>query len=134
MRFPKQTIIYTRTKDRRPGIFARFFVWIVRVLPKIGPFRPLAFKTPSPEAERLFAESFKTARERYRAALQSVRANRLDLRNTDFDTGQPTRRGEYRLADDTYEELVSRLKKNPDVPPGMRADIERFYRTPIPTQ
>jgi hypothetical protein len=119
---------------RRPGIFARFFVWIVRVLPKIGPFRPLAFKTPSPEAERLFAESFKTARERYRAALQSVRANRLDLRNTDFDTGQPTRRGEYRLADDTYAELVSRLKKNPDVPPGMRADIERFYRTPIPTQ
>jgi hypothetical protein len=119
---------------RRPGIFARFFVWIVRVLPKVGPFRPLAFKTPSPEAERLFSESFKTARERYRALLQSVRANRLDLRNTDFDTGQPTRRGEYRLADETYAELASRLKKNPDVPPGIRADIERFYGTPVPTQ
>lgn len=122
------------TEYRRPGIFARFFVWIVRVLPKVGPFRPLAFKTPSPEAERLFTESFKTARERYRALLQSVRANRLDLRNTDFDTGQPTRRGEYRLADETYAELVSRLKKNPDAPPGMRADIERFYGTPVPTQ
>ena len=76
------------TKYQRPGIFARFFVWVVRVVPKIGPFKPLAFKTPSPEAERLFTESFTAARERYRALLQSVRANRLDLRNTDFDTGE----------------------------------------------
>jgi hypothetical protein len=122
------------TTYQHPGLFARFFVWVVRVLPKVGPFRPLAFKTPSPEAERLFAESFRTARERYRAQLQSVRANRLDLRNTDFDTGQPTRRGEYRLADETYAELVARLKKKSDVPPGIRADIARFYGTEIPTQ
>jgi Zinc dependent phospholipase C len=114
---------------RRPGAFARFFVWVVRVLPKVGPFKPLAFKTPSPEAERLFTESFKTARERYRTLLQSVRANRLDLRNTDFDTGEPTRRGEYKLADETYAELVDRLKKKTDVPPGIRADIARFYGT-----
>jgi hypothetical protein len=117
------------TTYRRPGLFARFFVWVVRLLPKVGPFRPLAFKTPSPEAERLFTESFKEARERYRAVLQSVRVNRLDLRNTDFDTGQPTRRGEYKLADETYAELVDRLKKKTDVPPGIRADIARFYGT-----
>ena len=114
---------------RRPGLFARFFVWVVRMLPKVGPFKPLAFKAPSPEAERLFTESFKEARERYRVLLQSVRANRLDLRNTDFDTGEPTRRGEYKLADDTYAELVDRLKKKTDVPRGIRADIARFYGT-----
>jgi hypothetical protein len=122
------------TKYQRPGIFARFFVWVVRVIPKIGPFKTLAFKTPSPEAERLFTDSFKTARERYRTLLQNVRANRLDLRNTDFDTGQPTRLGEYKLADETYAELVSRLKKKADVPPAIRADIARFYGTATPTQ
>jgi len=122
------------TTYQRPGLFARFFVWVVRVLPKVGPFKPLAFKTPSPEAEQLFTESFKAARERYRALLQSARANRLDLRNTDFDTGEPTRRGEYRLADETYAELVARLKKKTDVPPGIRADIARFYGSTTPTQ
>ena len=122
------------TTYQRPGLFARFFVWVVRVLPKVGPFKPLAFKTPSPEAEQLFTESFKAARERYRALLQSARANRLDLRNTDFDTGEPTRRGEYRLADETYAELVARLKKKTDVPPGIRADIARFYGSATPTQ
>jgi zinc dependent phospholipase C len=122
------------TKYQQPGIFARVFVWIVRVTPKIGPFKALAFKTPSPEAERLFTDSFKTARERYRMLLQSVRANRLDLRNTDFDTGKPTRLGEYKLADETYAELVARLKKKADVPPAMRADIARFYGTTTPTR
>jgi len=122
------------TTYKRPGLFARFFVWVVRVLPKVGPFKPLAFKTPSPESERLFTESFKSARERYRALLQSVRGNRIDLRNTDFDTGEPTRRGEYKLADETYAELVDRLRKKGDGPPGIRADIARFYGTATPTR
>jgi hypothetical protein len=140
----RNAFIYTYTRAQyerefgatyqRPGVFARFFVWVVRVLPKVGPFKPLAFKTPSPEAERLFTDSFKTARERYRAALQSIRGNRIDLRNTDFDTGEPTRRGEYMLADETYAELVDRLKKKTDVPPGIRADVARFYGTATPTQ
>ena len=143
-RVQRNAFVYTYTRQqyegefgrmyRRPGIFARFFVWIVRIMPKVGPFKTLAFKTPSPEAERLFADSFKTARERYRGLLQRVRENRLDLRNTDFDTGQLTRRGEYTLADETYAELVERLKKETDVPAAMRADIARFYGATTPTQ
>jgi zinc dependent phospholipase C len=113
---------------QRPGVFARFFVWVVRVLPKVGPFKALAFQTPSAEAERLFADSFKASRDRYRMLLQSVRGNRLDLRNTDFDTGQPTRRGEYTLADETYAELLSRLTSKKVAPPdALRADIMGFY-------
>jgi hypothetical protein len=122
------------TQYQRPGLFARFVVWIVRVVPKIGPFRALAFKTPSPEAERLFTESFKASLDRYRVLLQSVRGDRLELPNTDFDTGQPTRRGEYPLADATYAELLSRLtSKKVDVPDAMRADIMRFYQKVEPT-
>jgi hypothetical protein len=116
---------------KRPGVFARFFVWIVRVMPKIGPFKALAFKAPTPEAERLFTESFKTARERYRARLEAVRANSLNLENADYDTGRQTTRGEYPLADETYDELLGRLasKKPAEVPDAMRADIMRFYGT-----
>ena len=119
------------TTYRRPGIFARFFVWVVRVLPKVGPFKALAFRTPTPEAERLFTDSFKTARDRYRTLLATLRGNRLDLRNMDFDTGKPTRRGEYPLADDTYAELLSRLTsdKSGVVPDAIRADIVSFYGT-----
>jgi hypothetical protein len=117
------------TMYQRPGVFARVFVWVVRVLPKIGPFKALAFKTPNAEAERLFIDSFKTSRDRYRTLLDAARGNRLDLRNTDFDTGQPTRRGEYPLADDTYAELLDRLisPRPLTVPAAMRADIMRFY-------
>jgi hypothetical protein len=116
------------TTYRRPGLFARVFVWIVRVMPKIGPFRALAFRTPSPEGERLFTESFAASRDRYRMLLQSIRGNRLELANTDFDTGRPTMRGEYPLADDTYADLLSRLtSKKVPVPDAMRADIMRFY-------
>ena len=133
--------VYTRrqyerdfgTEYRRPGIFARFFVWFVRVMPKIGPFKALAFKTPTPDAEKLFTDSFKSSRDQYRMLLQAVRGNRLDLRNQDFDTGRPSRRGEYKLADETYAELASRLKKVPNAPDGIRADIARFYGTQAPT-
>jgi hypothetical protein len=65
--------------------------------------------------------------------LAAVRNNRLDLRNTDFDTGQSSRRGEYKLADETYAELAKRLRKVPDAPDGIRADIARFYGTQTPT-
>jgi hypothetical protein len=67
-------------------------------------------------------------------ALESVRGNSLQLANTDYDTGRPTRRGEYELADDTYAELLSRLTshKDADVPQATRADIMRFYGTVDP--
>jgi hypothetical protein len=135
----RSAFVYTYTRQqydtdfgamyRRPGVFARVFVWIVRVLPKIGPLKALAFKAPNAEAERLFIDSFTTSRDRYRAQLAAVRDNRLDLRNTDFDTGQSTRRGEYSLADDTYAELLERLSSHQPaaVPAAMRADIMRFY-------
>ena len=71
---------YTRTQYekefgkgyKRPGIFARLLVFIVRVLPKIGPLSALAFRTPTPEAEQLFGESFEAGREPYRARLEAV--------------------------------------------------------------
>jgi hypothetical protein len=101
-----------------------------RLLPKIGPLRPLAFETPTPEAERLFAESFTAARTRYRAMLAALAAGRrLDLPNTDFDTGTRSRFGEYPLADDTYAEILDTYasRRFAGMPVPLRHAIEQFY-------
>jgi len=97
------------TQYERPGWFARLVAFLYRLVPKIGPLKPLSFKTPTPEAERLFAESFKDTRARFGSSLDEVGRGRLDLPNTDFDTGKPSAHGEYALADDTYAELLRRL-------------------------
>jgi hypothetical protein len=117
------------TTYRRPGLFARFFVWVVRVIPKVGPFKVLGFRTPSDEIEQLLASSLRASHESYRAALNRLSQHNLQLLNTDVDTGELTNRGNYSLADNTYAELLNRLtsKQSADVPDAIRADIIRFY-------
>jgi hypothetical protein len=95
----------------KPGFFARIIGALYAILPKIGPFRPLAFKVPPPEAERLFLDSLTRTRARYRAALESLRAGRLNLSNLNFDTGKPSAPGDYPLADETLRELQKRLRQ-----------------------
>jgi hypothetical protein len=96
---------------RKPGAFARFIGVLYRILPKIGPFRPLSFKVPPPEAERLFLDSLARARARYTAALQAYRAGRLTLPDLNLDTGQAAAPGKYPLADETAAELARHLRK-----------------------
>lgn len=113
----------------KPHGFARFLALVYDLVPKIGPFRSLGFRVPTPEAERLFLESFTSARERYRQSLDALRAGRLRLPNTDFDTGQPTARGEYALADATYDELLDKLADRAfaDVPAALSANLVAYY-------
>jgi hypothetical protein len=114
---------------RKPALFARFLAFVYRIVPKVGPLRPLAFEAPTPQAEKLFAASFRDANDRFAAYLASLRAGRLDLRDTNFDTGGPSRHGRYGLADQTYEELLNRLsdRRFERVPPALGADIVAFY-------
>ena len=93
------------TDYRKPHGFARLIGWLYAIVPKIGPLRPLSFKVPTPEAEKLFLESLTRTRERYRAELESLRAGRLHLANIDLDTGKPSAPGEYALADLTLADL-----------------------------
>ena len=96
---------------KKPSFFARMLGALYSILPKIGPFRPLSFKVPPPEAEQWFLDSLTRTRDRYAAALVSFRAGRLELPNLDFDTGQPSAPGEYALADQTLRELEKRTQK-----------------------
>jgi hypothetical protein len=117
------------THYRRPGLLARFIVFMVKVLPKIGPLRVLAFRLPPPEAERMFVESFLLVRQRYERLLGLTRNGALNLQNVDFDTGRPTMPGEYERADEAYAELRERLASKPpvQVPEAMRRDLDRFF-------
>jgi hypothetical protein len=85
----------------------------------------------------MFLESFQQARDRFHQALDALKAGRLNLANTDFDTGKPAARGEYQLADDTYAELVDKLAKRgfAGVSEPLRTNITRFYALkPLPNE
>ena len=124
------------SRYQRPGFLTRLLGFVFKLLPKIGPLRPLAFEAPTPEAEQLFADSFASTRDRYRVALAAVAARRLQLANTDFDTGKPPRRGENALADDTYEDLLEKLAdRGPAVAPeALVQALARFYAGYEPAQ
>ncbi len=114
---------------KKPGVFAKTMAFFFRVMPKVGPLKGLDFKPPTPEAERLFMESFNATLAHYRDLLARHRAGNLDLDNRDLDTGRPVRAGEYNLADETYAKLVRKLADNDfqGVAPDLRENILAFY-------
>lgn len=127
------------TSYKRPNAGHRVLAWIMRVLPKIGPLRPLAFKAPTPEAERYFVQSFNDTVTRYQALLADAGHGALRLQNRNFDTGQPALAGDYRLADDAYAEWVKRLADDHygTVTPAIRANVLVYYKSldaPIATK
>jgi hypothetical protein len=119
----------------KPHGFARFVAFVYNLVPKIGPFRSLTFSVPTPEAERLFLESFTSTREHFRQSLDALRGGSARLPNTDFDTGRPTARGEYSLADATYDELLDKLADRgfADLPPDLSANIVAYYGAADPS-
>ena len=120
---------------QRPTRFARFLALIYRFVPKIGVLKPLSFKAPTAEGERLFLASTSDAGRRFSLAVAAVRNRALDLPNVNLDTGRPCRHGDYGLMDATYSELLARLFKKRDglvpsadvLPPHLRRDIVEFY-------
>jgi hypothetical protein len=93
------------TNYQKPGFFTRVLFYVLKIVPKIGPFRPLAFEPLTPEAEKLFVQSFDTARERYRGWVIALRKEPLSLANSDLDTGQPPDPSTNPLLAETTKEL-----------------------------
>ena len=111
----------------RPGTGARLLGFFFRVIPKVGPFKGLGFRVPSPEAEQHFLKSFDVTLQQYRSLLAEVKQNRLRLENQNFDTGRPTRLGDYRKADEAYCKLLEYLAKVKSVSPELRSNIVAYY-------
>ncbi len=118
------------TGYRRPGIRTRLVTWILEVIPKVGPFKSLAFRAPTPEVEKMFMASFNATIDSYRALLASVDAGRLELRNENFDVGEPTPAGTYAGTDGAYDKLLGKLadQKFAGVTPELRANMLDYYK------
>lgn len=114
---------------QKPGIGAKILAFFFRIIPKFGPFRGIEFKPPTPVTEKMFMASFNATLDSYRKFLGEAGSGTLSLANRDFDTGKPTRAGEYKLADQTYSELLRKLAKAnfDDAGPELRANILVFY-------
>ncbi len=105
-------------KYRKPSFLARTIGLLYKIIPKIGPFRPLAFEPLTADVEAMFNESVAAARSRYRTALDALGTGRLRLADTDFDTGRTREAGVNRLADKTYAEWRQRLAKRQQTAPS----------------
>jgi len=113
----------------KPDFGTRVWSVVLRYMPKIGPFKALAFNNPTPQTEDLYFKSINTTVDQYRVYLQQVRAGSLELANCDFDTGKETKAAEYSLTDDTYAKLLGQLagRKFDITSTQLREDILNFY-------
>ena len=117
---------------RRPGFGTRVLAFFLKFVPKVGPFKALDFKIPTRQTEDLYIASVNRTLDNYKSVLREVKANNLQLTNTDFDTGRVTHAGEYELTDKTYAHLLDQLSKDDfkQVTPDLRQNILTFYKDP----
>lgn len=117
---------------RRPGFGTRVLAFFLKFVPKVGPFKALDFKIPTRQTEDLYIASVNRTLDNYKSVLREVKANDLQLTNTDFDTGRVTHAGEYELTDKTYAHLLDQLSKDDfkQVTPDLRQNILTFYKDP----
>jgi hypothetical protein len=115
---------------QRPGVVARILGYLLRVVPKIGPFRALALKAPTPETAKLFEASVNSTLALYRSLLAQAGRGSLQLPNRNFDTGRGTAPGQYRLADEAYAKLARKLgeDENRTVDFALSENILAYYR------
>jgi len=113
----------------KPGLGTRVMSVLLRYMPKIGPFKAMAFNNPTPQTEEKYFKSINTTVDQYRAFLNGVRTDSLVLPNCDLDSGQRTKAAEYSLTDYTYAKLLGQLtdRKFNLTTTDLRGDILGFY-------
>jgi len=137
--FAKQKFLYRLSRSsyerewgkdyEQPGVGTRILSTLLRFVPKIGPFKGLAFNNPTAQTEDLYIKSVNTTVDQYRAFLKEVGTDTLVLANCDLDSGKPTMVEEYSLADQTYDKLLDQLAKSKfdRATPELRDNILQFY-------
>ncbi|MGA9642953.1 MAG: zinc dependent phospholipase C family protein [Terriglobales bacterium] len=137
--FAKQKFLYRLSRSSyekewgkdyvKPGLGTRILSTLLRYMPRIGPFKGLGFKNPTPQTEDLYIKSINTTVDQYGALLKEVGTDRLVLPNYDLDSGAPTKAAEYSLTDETYAKLLGRLveRKFDLTTPELRDNVLQFY-------
>jgi hypothetical protein len=80
----------------------------------------------------MFEASFNVSLDRYRKLLGQIGTGQPDLPNDNFDTGEVTGPGKYRLNDEAHAELLDALAKQnfSNASPDLRAELLEFYAHP----
>ncbi|MHB2008156.1 MAG: zinc dependent phospholipase C family protein [Acidobacteriaceae bacterium] len=117
----------------RPGIGAHLIAFIIKILPKRGPFSALKLELPNAADQKLYLDSMQTSIGRYEKDVDQLReqaaGGTLPLQDLDFDTGKPAALGEYPLADKSYAKLLDTVTHDKDaqVSSGLRANLFAYY-------
>ncbi len=113
----------------KPGIGTRVLSALLHFMPKVGPFKAMAFNNPTPQTEEMYFKSINSTVDQYRVFLKQVGTNSLLLPDCDLDTGKTTEAAEYSLTDDTYAGLLGQLmdRKFDLATSSLRENILQFY-------
>jgi hypothetical protein len=114
----------------KPKFSDKVLAFIYKILPKIGPLKVLQFKTPTPETQRMFEASFNQTLDQYRTLLNEEReSGKPALMNGNFDLGEVSGPGKYRLSDTTHAKLLDKLadQKFAGMRPEIRAELLDYF-------
>lgn len=117
-------------KYRRPGFFARLLAFLLKLIPKFGPFKALQYRDPTPTTEDAYFRSMNNVVSEYHDFLRQINLSEdPSFLDRNLDTGEPTRAGQYRLADKTYCWLVRELERDHfrHLTPALKGDILAFF-------
>jgi hypothetical protein len=115
---------------QKPTFGDKVLAFIYKILPKFGPLKVLQFKTPTPETEHMFEVSFNETMDLYRELLREERENgKPELKNDNFDLGEVSPPGLYKLSDTTHAKLLDKLadEKFAGMAPEIRAELLEYF-------
>ncbi|MGA9883733.1 MAG: zinc dependent phospholipase C family protein [Candidatus Acidiferrales bacterium] len=123
---------YWGKEYKAPSFGDRILAFFYRIVPTFGPLKVLELKTPTPATERMFEASFNATMARYRQLLGQVGANDLVLPNVNFDTGELSAPGQYKLNDQAHAQLLDDLAKQNwrGASPEIRAYLLKYFSDP----
>jgi hypothetical protein len=115
--------------DDGPAFFDRVAAFFVGILTRSHSLTRLDVMIPTKTTEQLFLQAWTETHETYKKRVADIDAGQLHLANLDFDTGEPTRIQEYKLADNAYSKLLLLLRRNnfQGVSPALKSNILAFY-------
>jgi hypothetical protein len=117
---------------KKPSPGEIFLAFLYKLIPKWGPLKILQFRTPTPVTEHMFEASFNATLSRYRKLLAETGEGTLQLENDNFDVGESTGPGKYRMNDEAHAKLLDELAgaNFANVNSETKAELLHFYAHP----
>lgn len=117
---------------RKPSPGEVFLAFLYKLIPKFGPLKILQFRTPTPVTEHMFEASFNATLGRYHKLLTETGEGTLQLENDNFDLGESTGPGKYRMNDEAHAKLLEELAETnfASVTSETKAELLHFYADP----